>query len=108
MKIKTPLEFIPFSDGYCVISRNGEEKHKRLAFSNGVMGFKRHFAARAAQTKIDRVIKIPMVDNIDQYDDVVIPFENRKYNIELIQMQYDTCPPSIALTLRFLEVLNHG
>lgn len=107
MKIDTPLEFVPFSDGYCVISRNDEIKQARLGFSNGIMGFKRHFAARTAQTQIDRVIRIPMVDNITQYDDVVIPFEKRKYTIELIQPQYDTCPPSITLTLRFLEVLNY-
>lgn len=108
MKIDTPLEFIPFSDGYCTIARDGIAKQSQIAFSNGAMGFKRHFAAKTAQTQIDRVVKIPFVDNVEQEDEVLFPIEGRKYLIELIQPQYDTCPPSILLTLRFLEVLNSG
>lgn len=109
MKIKIPnIEFVSFNDGICDIYSEDEEenkqyKYKNLGFSNYVLGFKRHFAASAVQIKVDRVVKIPKVNNIDTHDILEIKDIGR-YNIELAQLIYDTNPPSINLTLSNLEM----
>lgn len=104
MEIKRPTPFVPFNSGFCVVtSDEGETKFSRLAFSDQTMGIKRFFSAKMAQTKIDRVIKVPKVQGLSQYDEVYIGGE--KYLVEMIQSADDTNPPSITLTLRFLEVL---
>lgn len=108
MKIKTTIEFQSFSDGICDIYSEDEEgnkqyKYKGLGFSNYVLGFKRHFAAAAAQVKTDRVIKIPQVPNVNTHD--ILEIKNVGiYDIELGQLLYDTNPPSINLTLSKLEM----
>jgi len=109
MKIKLDnIEFVSFSDGICDIYTEDEEeiktyKYRNLYFSDRVLGFKRAYAAAAAQVKINAVIRIPKVSGIDNHDTVEIQ-DKGKYNIEMIQVINDTNPPSIDLTLRQLEM----
>lgn len=109
MKIKIDnIEFISFSDGVCDIYTEDEEgnksnKYTNLGFSNRVLGFNRHFAAKAVQVQTSRVIRIPQVPNIDNHDILEIK-DIGKYDIELSQYIYDTNPSCIDLTLRQLEM----
>lgn len=109
MKIKTDnIEFISFNDGVCDIYTVDEEENKTnkytgLGFSDSVLGFNRHFAAKAVQVKVNAVIKIPKVNGIDTHDTVDIKGLG-KYDIEMVQNKFDTNPPSIDLTLRQLEM----
>lgn len=109
MKIKTDnIEFISFKDGVCDIYEENEEgervyKYNSLGFDKKVMGFNRYFTAAASQIRINAVIKVPMVSNVNNHDTLEIRNVG-KYNIELIQEIYDTNPPSIDITLRQLEM----
>jgi len=102
MKIKPDTEFISFSDGVCDIYTEDEDgsrtdKYKSLGFSNRVLGFKRYFEAAANQIDVNRVIRIPQVPGIDNYNYVGIG--TAKYGIKLVQEIYDTNPLCIDLTL---------
>ena len=102
MKIQTPIEFLTFSDGYCdIYSVKGnklEAKRMTLCFGDRVIGFKRHFAARAASSEITRLIQVPLQQYITAVDRAVIA--GAEYKIEQIQELKDTNPPVTVLTLR--------
>lgn len=109
MKIKVPnIEFASFSDGICDIYSSDEEgnknyKYRSLGFSNKVLGFARHYAAKAVQVQTNAVIRIPKLSGIDIHDTLEIK-NLGKYDIELVQNIFDSNPPSIDLTLRQLEM----
>ncbi|OAA94087.1 MULTISPECIES: hypothetical protein [Clostridium] len=103
MKIKTPTNFVSFSDGVCSIyseddDGNKNNKYENLGFTKCVLGLTRFFQADANQMKVDKVIKIPQLDNIDTYDHATI--DSVDYDIMIIQDKYDTNPPSRDLTLK--------
>lgn len=104
MKIKIAnIEFTTFSDGICNIFTTDEDgervanKHTNLGFDNRVLGFKRYFEASARQIEINRVIRIPQLAGIDNYDYVEI--DSVIYGVKMVQPIYDTNPPSMDLTL---------
>lgn len=103
MKIKTNTEFITFNDGICNIFTTNEDgervadKYSNLGFENRVLGFKRYFEASARQIDINRVIRIPLLPVIDNYDFAEI--DNIIYGIKMVQPIYDTNPLSMDLTL---------
>ena len=104
MKIKLDTEFIAFKDGICNIfaldedgKRIEPDKYTTLGFDNRVLGFKRYFEAAANQINVNRVIRIPQISDVDNYDYVEIGTE--KYGVKLVQNIFDTNPPSIDLTL---------
>ena len=102
MKIKAETEFISFNDGVCDIYSEDEDgartnKYYSSGFSNRVLGFKRYFEAAANQIDINRVIRIPQVTGIENYDYVKIG--TVKYGVKLVQEIYDTNPVCIDLTL---------
>lgn len=102
------IEFISFNDGVCSIYSEDQEgnkvdKYKRIGFTERVLGYKRHFAAKAAQVKTNAVIRIPCIKGIDTHDTLEIKGIG-KYDIELIQNIFDSNPPSLDLTLRQLEI----
>jgi len=108
VKIKTDVEFINFGDGVCDIYTEDEDgvrvsKYTGLGFSNRVLGFNRVFAAAAAQVQANAVIRIPKADGIDTHDSVEIKSVGR-YSVELVQVIFESNPPSIDLTLRQLEM----
>jgi len=106
MKIKTNVEFIAFDDGICDIYTEDEGsekiiKYDNLGFSNRVLGFKRFFEASANQIIINRVIRIPQLPGIDNYDYVEIEIDKVKvkYGVKMVQPIPDTNPLSTDLTL---------
>lgn len=105
MKIKSDsIEFISFSDGKCDIyteddSGGKSNKYIGLGFSNYVLGVKRYWAAAANQVKINKVIRIPLLRDIDTFDTVEIKGMG-KYEVKEIQEIYDTNPPCITLSLK--------
>ena len=106
MKIKTDTEFVAFKDGICKIygaDYEGVEtvKYESLGFDNKILGFKRYYEARANQIEINRVIKIPAVGEITNYDFVDINEGSGaiKYGVKMVQRMFETNPPSIDLTL---------
>jgi len=108
MKIKTDIEFQSYKDGVCKIYSEDEEgnkniKYPNLGFDNRVLGYNRHFAAKAVQVQANAVIRIPKLPGIDMHDILEIP-NLGKYDIELAQNIKDSNPPSIDLTLRQLEM----
>ena len=109
MKIKVSnIEFTSFSDGVCSIYTEDEEgkrnyKFQGLGYEERVLGFNRHFAAKAVQVQANAVIRIPKVSGIDMHDTLEI-LNIGKYDIELTQNIRDSNPPSIDLTLRQLEM----
>ena len=106
MKIKTDTEFVAFKDGVCKIygfDYEGLEtvKYTSLGFDNKILGFKRYYEARANQIEINRVIKVPAVGGITNYDFVEIDegLGIVKYGVKLTQRMFETNPPSLDLTL---------
>jgi len=104
MRIKIGnIEFATFNDGVCNIFPTDENqerlpnKYTSLGFSNRILGFKRYFEASARQIVINRVIRIPQLDCIDNYDFVEI--DSTIYGVKMVQPIYDTNPPSMDLTL---------
>jgi len=104
MKIKIGnIEFATFNDGVCNIFTTNEDgdriadKYSNLGFGNRVLGFKRYFEANAREIDINRVIRIPQLDGIDNYDYVEI--DGATYGVKMVQPIYDTNPPSMDLTL---------
>ena len=102
MKIRTPTEFIVFDGGLCDIysvkNNKRDTKKMTLCFGDRTIGYKRHFAASAASTEIDRLIHVPKQLSITTTDRVVICGE--EYKIEQIQQLNDTNPPVSVLTLK--------
>ena len=54
-------------------------------------------------TKIERLLRIPRVDNVVR-DDKVIPIDGKQYKIVQIQYPVDVKPKSMDLSLERLEV----
>lgn len=107
MKIKRQnnIEFQPFKDGKCNIYTLDEEgnktyKYKNISFDNRVLGFKRVYAAQSVNSDINRVIRIPFVEGIDNHDYLEILREDCYYTIDLTQVIYESNPQSIDLTLK--------
>lgn len=101
-------EFQAFKDGICDIYSEDEEgkktyKYTGLNFDKRVLGFNRHYAAKAVQVQIDMVIRIPLISSINNHDLLTIKGIG-KFSIELVQDKYECNPPSLDLTLRQLEV----
>ncbi|NFH89763.1 hypothetical protein FDA33_06025 [Clostridium botulinum] len=102
------VEFQAYKDGICNIYYEDEEgqktyKYTDLNFNKRVLGFNRHYAAKAVQVQTDMVIRIPLVSNINNHDLLNIKGVG-KFSIELVQDKFECNPPSLDLTLRQLEV----
>ena len=106
MKIQTPTEFLTFNDGSCdIYSVSGNKlgnKIMTLCFGNRTVGMKRFYAARAASTEINRLIHIPLREDVTTENRAVI--EKAVYKIEQSQNLYDTNPRVTVLTLHRIGV----
>lgn len=102
MKIKTPTEFLTFTDGFCdIYSVKGNKRDQKLltlCFGDRMVGMKRFYEARAASTEIDRVIQVPRQLSIEADHRAMI--DGAEYKIEQVQHLNDTNPPATVLTLR--------
>lgn len=102
------IKFESFNDGICDIFTEDEEgnityKIKSLAFKNRTLGYGRFYTAKASNTKVDRVIRIPYLPfSIDDKDTITIG--DLDYFIELIQPIDDSSPKCLQITLRELQI----
>lgn len=95
-------KFEEFNDGvvdvYNVNSEDRLEKVKEgLRFGNENVGIKRHYAAKAADTRVDRVIHILQQRDVKPHQVVVI--EGEQYDIDKADYIKATLPPITKLTL---------
>ena len=99
-QMKTKFE--KFNDGITsVYNVNDEDKLEKakegLRFGNENVGITRHYAARAADTRVDRVIHVLRQQDVKPHQVVVIADE--QYDIEKVDHIEDTLPPITKLTL---------
>lgn len=95
-------KFEEFNDGIVdVYDVNGEDKLKKtksgLRFGNENVGITRHYAAQAADTRVDRVIHILRQQGIKPHQVVVI--DGEQYDIDKTDDIKDTLPPITKLSL---------
>ncbi|MBD5504090.1 MAG: hypothetical protein HDR09_20075 [Lachnospiraceae bacterium] len=95
-------KFEEFNDGivdvYDVNDEDRLEKAKTgLRYGNETVGVTRHYAARAADTRVDRVIHILRQQDIKPHQVAVI--EGEQYDIDKTDHMQDTLPPITRLTL---------
>lgn len=106
MKIQTPTEFLTFNAGQCeiysVAGNRLKDKIMTLCYGNRTVGMKRFYAARAASTEINRLIQIPLREDVTAENNAVI--DGIRYRVEQAQYLYDTNPPATVLTLRKIGV----
>lgn len=99
-------KFEEFNDGIVAIYNvNGEDRLEKakdgLRFGNENVGITRHYAARAADTRVDRVIHILRQRDIKPHQVAVI--EDEQYTIDKVDHIEDTMPPITKLSLIELE-----
>jgi len=95
-------KFEEFNDGVVdIYDVNGEDRLERtrsgLRFGNENVGIARHYAARAADTRVDRVIHILRQQDIKPHQVVVI--DGEQYDIDKTDDRKDTLPPITKLSL---------
>ncbi len=99
-------KFEEFNDGIAdVYDVNGEDRLEKaksgLRFGNENVGITRHYAAQAADTRVDRVIHILRQQDIKPHQVAVI--EGGQYDIDKTDDIKDTLPPITKLSLIKLE-----
>lgn len=99
-------KFEEFNDGIVdVYNVNVDDKLEKakaeLRFGNENVGITRHYAARAADTRVDRVIHILRQHDVEPHQVAVI--EGKQYDIEKTDQLQNTLPPITKLSLIKLE-----
>lgn len=108
-RFATSKENIPvLKDGKCsIFTFDGAgvkvNKYLNVWYEERVVGFNRHFTAKSVQVKVDRLIRIHKLTGINNYDQLEIPGEG-VFQIEMIQVIFDSNPPCLDLTLKQLEM----
>lgn len=95
-------KFEEFNDGIAdVYDVNDEDKLEKanegLRFGNENVGITRHYAARAADSRVDRMIHVLYKRDIKPHQVVVI--EGEQYDIDKVDYIKDTLPPITKLSL---------
>lgn len=100
-------EFEAFNDGivdfYTVKGNRPDRKLLTMRYGEKVVGVTRFYAARAATTSIDLLIRVPQHRGITAEHNAVIG--GMRYKIEQVQHIGDTYPPTTVLTLKKLGVM---
>lgn len=108
MKIQTPTEFLTFADGFADIytvegNKPVSPARLRLAFGNRTVGMKRFWDARVASNEINRLVQVPLREDITTHDQAVIA--GMRYKILQVQQLYNTNPRVTVLTLQNVGVM---
>ena len=96
-------KFEEFNDGIMELySENDEGKLVRkfeddLRFGEENVSIQRHYAARAADQKVDKMIHVPLLDVFEAHDIAVIGEE--QFDIDKVDNLKDNRPPITKLTL---------
>lgn len=108
MAQKQKMKFESFLDGQCSVWHLDEKRMPKkmldnIRFQNRVVGYKRNFCAEQADYRIEKLIRIPRVDNITRGAFVVIGKE--QYSVIQAQPIFDTIPKCTDLTLAQPELM---
>lgn len=99
-------KFEEFNDGIVGIYSENEDGRlekdiEGLRFGEENVGIKRHYAARAADTRIDYVIHVPQRKGIKPHQIAVV--KDAQYDIDKVDHYSNTLPPITKLSLIELE-----
>lgn len=99
--------FEEFNDGVVEIwltddNNNLSKRIRKLYFKERTVGYKRFLEANAQKVKIDRLIRVQQINDIDTSCKAVI--SGTVYNIFQNQKINDTFPKCSDLTLQFLRM----
>lgn len=86
------IDFVTFNDGKAQIN------DKPVRFGNRTIGMNRHYAARTASVRIDKLIHIPYTESI--VADTKVKIKNETFRVEQAQPTKSTHPHCTILTLR--------
>lgn len=107
---KQTRKFQTFHDGVCRVCaventappglrpKCGVKVRYRLRYQNRSLGVTRFYAAKAAQERVDCVIRVLRREDI-RTDQVVILRDGEQYTVRMVQHPPDVTPPSTDLTL---------
>lgn len=100
-----------FNDGICVIysikniAQAGEKPKDGLAFKAGplryderTVGMNRFWAAKQADARIDRLIRVPRIESVSTHD-VAVLNSAEQYSLEQVQYPPDVDPKCMDLSL---------
>lgn len=103
MKLRTES----FTDGIANISIPGQEDSFPLPFTEKVVGYKRYFTARSSDTRIDRLIVVPVQPEVQNClltgQPLNVRIGDNEYTVEQGQYIKDTIPDCLQLSLRSKE-----
>ena len=107
MQPKTPTPMQCFNSGVCSFHSENEDgnlacKLPNIRFCERTVGFKRFFTAAAAQTEIQRVIRVPRLGSISPHDVVLI--NGVTYRIVQLQHVVEVVPSVMDISLRQVEM----
>lgn len=116
MKIQTPNEFLTFCDGLLSLyaiekNRVGECIAGGIHFGNRSISYKRLYAARAATSKIDKIVQIPYSPSISQRiatGHVAVIIGTERFDVDSVQTLQNTSPPAQVLTLVRVGIVKDG
>ena len=77
-------------------------KYEALHYEERIVGMGRFWTAKQDHVQIDRLIRVPRLENISSQD-VAIPVDGKQYEIKQIQYVPDVEPPSMDLSLERVE-----
>ena len=95
-------KFEEFNDGIVDIYNENEEGRLEkaiigLRFGEENVGIKRHYMARAAETRVDYVIHVPRQQGIKPHQVAVV--KDNQYDIDKVDHYKDALPPITKLSL---------
>ena len=73
-----------------------------LRYEEQRLGIQRYYAGRQNQIQIEKILRVPRTDNIDNQD-IAVTETGKQYRIDLIQSVLDVYPPSVDITLIKIE-----
>lgn len=100
-------KFEEFNDGIMrLYSKNEDGKLVRkfaddLRFGEENVSIQRHYAAKAADQEVEKMIHVPLLPVFEAHDIVVI--EEEQFNVEKVDKLTKNQPPIAKLTLRRLQ-----
>lgn len=96
-----------FNDGVLTICSKKDKRVKQdvikdIRFGNETLGYNRYYGAKVANTTITRLVRIPFnnVINNDDREKYVVLLDGQWFDIDLIQIKFDTSIPKIVFTLK--------
>lgn len=100
---KMKAKFEEFNDGtarICTVNNDGllvDKYEKPLRFGEENVSMKRHYAAQAADTRVDKVIHVQQRKDLKAHE--VAAIGEDQFDIEKIDQINDTMPPITKLSL---------